>query len=170
MLQLRGAAVAMLILTAPVFAEEQEIAARDNGQVEFIMPSGNIGCLYTPAGGTDVYEPRDGGPELICERVQPSYVTVVLTGEGEAEVIEDPGEQGCCGAADVFAYGNTLALEGFLCSSATSGLTCENEDGYGFSMARAGIATFGPDGDDAEPEDGEEGDGEHDEEEEPQEE
>ena len=43
---------------------------------------------------TDVYLPADGGPELICERVEPSYVTVILRSEGEATVIEDPGEQG----------------------------------------------------------------------------
>jgi hypothetical protein len=28
----------------------------------FVMPSGNIGCVYTPAGGTPVYQPADGGP------------------------------------------------------------------------------------------------------------
>jgi hypothetical protein len=145
MLRLLGAAIGVFVfVTAPVLAEEQAVEAKENGQIEFTMPSGNIGCLYTPAGGTDVYEPEGGGPELICERVEPSYVTVILGGEGEAQVVEDPGEQSCCGAENIFEYGNTITLEGFVCMSETTGLTCEREDGYGFTMARSGIETFGP--------------------------
>ncbi len=157
--KLLAAALAFVAFAiAPVLAEEQEVEARDNGQIEFTMPSGNIGCLYTPAGGTDVYEPQGGGPELICERIEPSYVTVILGAEGEAEVIEDPGEQSCCGADNIFEYGNTITLEGFVCTSETSGLTCESEDGFGFSMARSGIETFAsePDDEDEQDEDTEE--------------
>jgi hypothetical protein len=151
MLKVLAAAAALLALcVAPIAAGEQEVEARDNGQIEFTMPSGNIGCLYTPVGGTDVYEPAGGGPELICERVEPSYVTVILGAEGEAEVVEDPGEQSCCGAENMFEYGNTITLEGFICTSATTGLSCESDTGYGFSMARAGIETFGPEDDGAE--------------------
>jgi hypothetical protein len=157
MLRLLAAAVAFVALAVvPVLAEEQEVEPRDNGQVEFTMPSGNIGCLYTPAGGTDVYEPKDGGPELLCERIEPSYVTVILGAEGEAEVIEDPGEQGCCGADNIFDYGNTITLEGFVCTSETTGLTCESEAGFGFSMARSGIEPFAPEDDDDQDEDTEE--------------
>ena len=111
------------------------------------MPSGNIGCPI-PEGGTDTYMPADGGPELICERVEPSYVTVILSDVDEAQVIEDPAEQGCCGAENVFAYGHVIELEGFYCESETTGLTCENDEGYGFSMARAGIELLDPDPED----------------------
>jgi hypothetical protein len=162
MLRLFAAAVGFVALAvAPALAEEQEVEPKDNGQIEFTMPSGNIGCLYTPAGGTDVYEPRDGGPELICERIEPGYVTVILTATGEAELIEDPGEQSCCGADNIFAYGDTITLEGFVCTSETTGLTCESEAGFGFSMARSGIETFAPEdgedeGDDDQDEDTEE--------------
>ncbi len=159
MLRLFAAAVGFVALAvAPALAEEQEVEPKDNGQIEFTMPSGNIGCLYTTAGGTDVYEPRDGGPELICERIEPGYVTVILTATGEAELIEDPGEQSCCGADNIFEYGNTITLEGFVCTSETSGLTCESEDGFGFSMARSGIETFAsePDDEDEQDEDTEE--------------
>jgi hypothetical protein len=155
MLRVLAAAIGLAALfSVPVLAEEQEVEAKDNGQIAFTMPSGNIGCLYTPAGGTDVYEPKDGGPELICERVEPAYVTVILTGEGEAEIIEDPGEQSCCGAENIFQYGNSITLEGFMCTAEKTGLICESEAGFGFSMARAGIETFGPD-EDGEPADGE---------------
>ena len=143
MLKLCAAAIGIVALAAgPAFAEEQEVTAKENGQIEFTMPSGNVGCLYTPEGGTDVYQPKDGKAELICERVQPSYVTVILSAEGEPEVIEDPGEQACCGADNIFEYGNTITLEGFVCTAETTGLVCVSEAGYGFSMARAGIETF----------------------------
>jgi hypothetical protein len=149
---LRSIAAAALFMTAlmlaPAIAKEQVIEANDAGQISFTMPSGNVGCLYTPEGGTDVYEPAGGGPELICERVEPSYVTVILSVDGEAEMIEDPGEQSCCGDDNIFAYGNTLSLDGFTCASKTTGITCENESGEGFSMARAGVELFGPEPDD----------------------
>ena len=156
---LLAAAALAVALAGPAWGAEQTFEARANGQVEFIMPSGNIGCLYTPEGGTDTYVPADGGPELICERVEPSYITVILSDVDEAQVIEDPGEQSCCGADNIFEYGNTVEFEGFECESAETGLTCENDEGYGFSMARAGIELFDPDPEDlaeAEAEDDEE--------------
>ncbi len=143
MLKHFAAAVALAaLLIAPAFAAEQEFDENDAGQIEFNMPSGNIGCLYTPEGGTDVYEPAGGGPELICERVEPRYVTVILSFEDEPEVIEDPGEQSCCGAGNIFKYGNRLELDGFACVSRRTGLACENDDGHGFIMARVGIDTY----------------------------
>ena len=147
MLKHFAAAIGVVALVAaPAWAAEQEIEARDSGQIEFVTPSGNIGCLYTPEGGTDVYQPEGGGPELICERVEPAYVTVILGPEGEPELIEDPGEQSCCGAQNVLEYGNSVDLDGvFICSVETTGLVCEREDGTGFSMARAGIELVGVD-------------------------
>jgi hypothetical protein len=37
-------------------AKEQQFEVQGNGQITFVMPSGNIGCIYTPAGGTDTYD------------------------------------------------------------------------------------------------------------------
>ncbi len=76
----------------------------------FAMPSGNIGCHYIPAGGTDVYEPADGRAELQCDRVEPSYVAVILGEKGKAKRIDDPGEQGCCSMVQVLDYGKTIAV------------------------------------------------------------
>ena len=36
--------------------------ASPGGQINFVMPSQNVGCTYTPAGGTPTYRPFDGGP------------------------------------------------------------------------------------------------------------
>lgn len=147
---LLAAAALAASISGSALAAEQTFEPRANGQIEFNMPSGNIGCLYTPEGGTDTYMPADGGPELICERVEPSYVTVILSDVDEAEVIEDPGEQSCCGAENIFEYGNTVEFDGFECESEETGLTCENDEGYGFTMARAGIELFDPDPEDLE--------------------
>lgn len=161
---LLAAAALATALAVPAGAAEQTFDAQPNGQIEFTVPSGTIGCRYTPEGGTDTYMPEDGGPELICERVEPSYVTVVLSDVDEAQVIEDPAEQSCCGAENIFKYGNTVELEGFECESEETGLACENDEGYGFSMARAGIELLDPDPadlaeDEDEDEDDESGDG-----------
>ncbi len=136
----RVAIVIVLLLSAalPGAAKEQVFTAAPNGQISFVMPSGNIGCVYTPRGGTDVYAPADGGPELSCDRIAPDYVNIRLGPRGPAVLTEAPGEQACCGGDNVFAYGNTAHLEGFVCSSSTAGLICETPDRrHGLCLSRS---------------------------------
>ena len=129
-------------LAMPTAAAEVELEANDNGQIEFVMPSGNVGCVVTPEGGTDVYQPEDGGPEIMCDRVEPDYVRVVL-GADAAEELDKVGDPSCCGAEQVLKYGEWASIEGFVCYSKKSGLTCNTEDeSHGFTMARAGIETW----------------------------
>lgn len=136
-----GAALAAT-LTMPAAAAEVELDANEDGQIEFVMPSGNIGCIVTPEGGTDVYEPEDGGPEIMCDRVEPEYVRVVLAADS-AEELDDVADPSCCSAEQVLQYGEWASIEGFVCYSETSGLTCSTEDEtHGFKMARAGIETW----------------------------
>ena len=127
----------------PILASgaEQSIGADDQGQVDFVTPSGNIGCTYTPEGGTDVYMPAGGGPELQCSRIEPSYVTVILGPGGPPERIDNPGEQGCCSVEPKLEYGNSWSAGPFTCASTTSGLSCRSAAGHGFSMSRASITT-----------------------------
>src|SRR3569833_3353465 len=54
------ALLAGVVLAVPAHAREQHFTAEPNGQISFVMPSGNIGCLYTPRGGTRA--PPPGGP------------------------------------------------------------------------------------------------------------
>src|SRR6218665_995514 len=61
-------------------------------QEEFVLPSGNIGCIYTPEGGTDVYVPEDGGPELACDRVEPRYVRAILSAKGPGRLLKNVGD------------------------------------------------------------------------------
>jgi hypothetical protein len=129
-------------LALPAAAAEVELEAAESGQVEFVMPSGNIGCIVTPEGGTEVYEPEDGGPEIMCDRVEPGYVRVVL-GTDAAEELDEVGDPSCCGAEQVLHYGEWASVEGFVCYSRKTGLTCTTEDeAHGFQMARSGIETW----------------------------
>ena len=69
---------AVLLAIAPAQAKQQVFVPEDDGQISFVMPSGNIGCIYTPRGGTPTYQPVDGGPEISCDRIAPSYVSITL--------------------------------------------------------------------------------------------
>ncbi|WP_349435736.1 hypothetical protein [Pararhizobium sp. A13] len=108
-------------------------------QEEFVLPSGNIGCVYTPEGGTEVYRPADGGPELSCDRVAPRYVRATLSRDGAAILVRDVGDQGCCSAGSVLDYGETWTAGPFSCLSTRTGLSCERNDGHSFFLSRRRI-------------------------------
>lgn len=105
-------------------------------QEEFVLPSGNIGCVYTPQGGTEVYQPADGGPELSCDRVEPRYVRATLSSAGAATLFNDVGDQSCCSAGPVLDYGQTWSAGPFSCLSTRTGLSCERSDGHSFFLSR----------------------------------
>ena len=139
MIKLAVGAMSLAIFATPAFAIDFE--PNDAGQVEFVMPSGNVGCIYTPAGGTGTYVPRDGGPELSCDRVEPAYVRVILGPHGPAQMIINVGDPSCCGAENVFPYGETLEVGPFSCLSAATGLTC-TRGSHGFSMSRRVVRAY----------------------------
>lgn len=117
------------IVTVP----ESKPLGRQDG---FVLPSGNIGCVYTPEGGTEVYQPADGGPELSCDRVAPRYVRATLSRNGAATLFQDVGDQGCCSAGSVLDYGETWTAGPFSCLSTRTGLSCERNDGHSFFLSR----------------------------------
>jgi hypothetical protein len=126
-------AAASAASTAPVTFPDRK------GQIDFITPSGNIGCIYTPAGGVEVYKPTDGGPELSCDRAQPKYIRVELARKGAASLIKDISDQSCCGSDNTLAYGQQWSAGPFSCSSALAGLTCKRDDGHGFFISRRSV-------------------------------
>ena len=134
----------LLIPFVPVaFAQAPKpviFSAGANGQISFVMPSQNIGCTYTPMGGTPVYKPFDGGPELSCDRIAPQYVRVVLTPKSVRR-FDNVGDQDCCGADNILPHGARWTLGPFTCDSSAAGLACRREDGRGFSMSRMSIRT-----------------------------
>jgi hypothetical protein len=56
--------------------------------------------------------------------------------------IDNVGDQGCCGASNVFAYGRRWTMGPFTCDSATAGLTCKRPDGRGFTVSRETVSVF----------------------------
>lgn len=139
MIRFAVASFAFLLLAAPALAVEFD--PNDQGFIEFNMPSGNIGCIYVPAGGTDVYKTSDGGAELSCDRVAPSYVRLQLGETGKAERITNVGDPSCCGADNIFEYGEVWSEGPFSCISSTKGLTC-TRGSHGFSMSRKSIKVY----------------------------
>ena len=141
----RLAAVAAVLMVAGGSAEAGGYYTFDpdaSGSTSFVMPSGNIGCIYTPAGGSTVYVPADGGPELSCDRVAPSYRRFVLSAGGKATMITNVGDPSCCGADNALPYGTAWRIEPFICTSETKGLTCARDDGHGFFISKAKVTTY----------------------------
>jgi hypothetical protein len=133
------AAVAALAIFTPAMAIEFE--KTEQGQIEFVMPSGNVGCIYTPAGGTSTYATANGGAELSCDRVSPAYVRVILGASSKARRHDNPGDASCCGSANVFRYGQTWSEGGFTCTSLASGLKCRRGN-HGFFISRTSIKVY----------------------------
>ena len=92
-------------------------SAAANGQIVFVTPSQKIGCTYTPKGGTPVYKPFDGGPELLCDLIEPKYLRVVLTPKNVRR-FDKVGDQGCCDVSNILAHGARWSLGPFTCDSA----------------------------------------------------
>src|SRR5689334_10846929 len=74
--------------TAAAVSTVTNSAAQADAPDEFQAPSGNIGCQYVPAGGTETYRTPDGGPQLICDRIEPAYVRFTLSARGAATLID----------------------------------------------------------------------------------
>jgi hypothetical protein len=120
----------------------------------FRSPTGNINCLYLEL---------ETGPEMRCDISQftPSFKTappgtsnetIVCTpallhgysitpkgSSGKAfcptDAVIDPGSA-------VLPYGATFRRGGVTCASETSGMTCKNAAGHGFSLSRAQQKVF----------------------------
>ena len=103
--------------------------------IEFMAPSGNIGCIYTPPGGTAVYQTADGRAELKCDRSEPEYVRVVLPETGPAR-IEPTDERGCC-SGETIEYGQSWSEGAFTCNVSEAGMTCTNRGRHGFTLSRS---------------------------------
>jgi hypothetical protein len=105
----------------------------------FQMPSKNIGCtLGEGVLVCDVLSGLNPEPKKSCE----------LDWTGMEMERLGPAQPRCAGdtayvqTARVLAYGESWSSGGFTCESATTGLTCTNEDGHGFSLSRETWSQF----------------------------
>jgi hypothetical protein len=112
------------------------------GIVKFSTPSANVECTYV-AKATANYTPRDGAPELSCDRANPKYVRVTIGGKDEAlKRVDNPPDQPCCGADHILAYGQKWTGGPFTCESEKTGLTCRGPKGRGFFLGLKAIRAF----------------------------
>lgn len=113
------------------------VVAAPGVSAQFMTPSGNIGCTYTPAGGTAVYQTPDGRAELQCDRSEPEYVRVVMSEAGAARVVATD-ERGCC-SGETIHYGQSWSEGPFSCDFSEAGVTCESRERHGFTLNRAQV-------------------------------
>ncbi|KQV66071.1 hypothetical protein [Rhizobium sp. Root1220] len=125
-----------LAVALPGLAADRAFKPDENGQVVFVTPSRNIGCTYIPKGGTPMYTPDDGGPELGCDRIEPLYVRLVLSASGAAFIFKMEGDSACCSDTNILQYGDSWRAGPFSCSSEQTGLQCSRDDGHGFFASR----------------------------------
>ncbi len=122
--------------------------------VSFKSPTGNINCIYSD---------YDNKPEVRCDIMQftPSFKTVppgtsnevirctpqklnafVITPNHSSGSAFCPTDAAIDGEQVVLAYGQTFKRGGLLCTSETTGVTCMNAAGHGFSLSRASQKVF----------------------------
>lgn len=128
-------------LSAVLLAAGLAVSALAEEKIEFVLPSGNIGCIYTPKGGTSVYQPVEGGPELSCDRVEPKYARIILGPNGRAKLYRQVGDASCCSAEPVLAYGKPWKAGPFSCMASAKGLACQRGKN-GFVMSRSRLAVY----------------------------
>ena len=97
---------------------------------EFFSPSGNISCQvdYNYYGDTSAYCQTGTPPQSVHMDVTGSYTT--CTGE---QCLGNPGSN-----TPTLAYGTATGVGPFVCSSASTGITC-TANGKGFRISRSGI-------------------------------
>ena len=137
------AVIAVLFAGSALAQSPMPLPPDPSGATTFVMPSGNIACIYTPAGGSSVYVPVDGGPELACDIAEPNYLRLVLADNGPAQLLNGVSDPSCCGGTTTLPYGQWAFLPPFVCRSGQSGLTCQhNTTGHGFFMSKAQIQAY----------------------------
>jgi hypothetical protein len=113
--------------------------------VFFRSPTGNINCMLVSGDWNgarcDLFQltmsypvrPRD------CDLDWGHAFEVGATGQGGpacvGDTVADPG-------AVVLDYGKSLSLGGVTCTSASTGMTCTNRQGHGFTVAKARQRVF----------------------------
>lgn len=131
-------ALLVLLLTAsPALADDMFL---------FQSPSGNIHCaIFTgdyAAARCDVMEVTGmsfSKPPANCDLDWGHAFEVGPSGSGAPACV---GDTVASDEGFVLGYGKSFSADGFTCTSQTTGMTCTNEQGHGFSVAKARQKVF----------------------------
>lgn len=106
----------------------------------FVMPSRNISCYYfsSSGGGLRCDGPLNPEPTGPCRL---DWTGLYLNPIGPAGP-ECAGGSVYSNTAPMLAYGRTWQRGGIECLSQETGLRCVNQNGHGFTLARAGYTFF----------------------------
>ncbi|HXQ09613.1 MAG TPA: DUF6636 domain-containing protein [Caulobacteraceae bacterium] len=110
-------------------------------------PSHNIFCMASPAASG---QPSDVRCDLQAMTNRPPPPGDCPLSYGDSYYVDATGRGGlvCHGDtvrapdATVLAYGQTWRIYGFTCLSQTTGLTCTNGQGHGFTVSREAQKAF----------------------------
>ena len=123
----------VLLSAMPLSASEQD--------VRFASPSGNISCTLNDivaACYINSLAPSFTNRPEDCEGDWGRYFYVLARGSGTlgcvTEQIEPP--------KTLLPYGQTLVTDGLRCTSQTTGMTCVNAQGGGFTVRRSAQRVF----------------------------
>ena len=115
--------------------------------ISFRTPSGNIGCVYSsglgpgPSLRCDIrsgLSPRPGRPRG-CQGEYGDSVSMNRTGRAH---LVCHGDTALEPSARVVAYGTSITVGPFRCTSRTTGLTCTNASGHGWFLSRQSYRLF----------------------------
>jgi hypothetical protein len=130
---------ARLLLTATAALAAAALPAATDAS-SFKTPSGNIGCLYTPASGSDSVSLRC---DLASVSHTPQRPASCKLSYGRAFFLYGTGKakRGCVGdtvlgSGSVIKYGTTKRFGPFTCTSRQSGLSCHSHYGHGFTLSK----------------------------------
>jgi hypothetical protein len=135
---------AMAALGVAALASSGFSAASAQSLLTAQEPSHNIACMATaPMPGQPTYEVRCDIRQTSSRLPTPPRSCPLSWGDAFVLDPTGPGRLLCHGDtvadpnAPVIAYGTQWRPYGFICTSQTTGLTCVNSGGHGFSIARA---------------------------------
>jgi hypothetical protein len=136
--------ILLLLLALAVAASASSGSARGTKFVAFKTPSGNIGCIYSS--GPDYLRcdirsglrPKPPQPQSCGEDYGDS---VSMNRAGRARLVCH-GDTALDPGARSVAYGTSIVVGPFRCTSRTTGLTCQNPSRHGWFLSRESYRLF----------------------------
>jgi hypothetical protein len=135
----------------PAPAKSISVVPVDVEFTHFASPSGNIACVITGSGDSELVtrgvrcdiDERDWSPPPRPADCELDYGQGVVLGVGEAAQLLCTGDTTIGRDTEPLAYGDAITAGPIRCESAQSGITCRDvESGHGFSISREAYQLF----------------------------